>query len=80
MNEVNFPVCPDQIEEVVKELNRVTNQFVQARKKIISGNMAEHGWHTFRDNICTTLSYWTGNTYVGCRKEKSLEKSISTFF
>lgn len=33
MNEVNFPVWSDQIEEAVKELNRVTNQFVQVRKK-----------------------------------------------
>lgn len=80
MNKVNFPVWSDQIKETVKELNRVTNQFVQVRKKILSGSMTDCIWRTFSKNICDTLSYWTGNTYVGCRKEKSLEKAFQHFF
>lgn len=79
MNKVNFPVWSDQIKETVKELNRVTNQFVQVRKKILSGSMTDCIWRTFSKNICDTLSYWTGNTYVGCRKEKSLEKAFQRF-
>lgn len=80
MNKVNFPVWSDQIEEAIKELNRVTSQFVQVRKKFLSGSMTNSIWLIFSNNICAALSYWTGNTYVGCRKEKSLERAFQRFF
>ncbi len=80
MNKVNYPVFDDQIDERVREINRVTNQIHNVEKQIRNNNLSIDDYNCCFGNVCETLLNWTGHTYVGRNKDKILEKAFQSFF
>lgn len=82
MNEVHFPTWSDEEDKAIIEINRVTAQFQSVRKKLKTNDIiyGDNNFNIFFKNIRETADYWTGCTYVGIRKNKSLQKAFQKFF
>lgn len=82
MNKVDFPLWDNEVEKSIAELNRVTAQIHNVRKKMKRNDIiyGDDSFKIFYDNLCQTLNFWTGHTHVGHRKDKVLQKAFQTFF
>lgn len=82
MNKVNFPLWDDETDKVLTEINRVTAQIKNVQKKLPTNDIlyGDSDYNIFSNNVRETLNYWTGRTYVGQKKEKSIQKAFQRFF
>lgn len=82
MKPVNYPIWSNEIEKAITEINRVACQIPCVIKKLRSRDLilGDKEYLVFDNNIIETLKYWTGQTYIGQRKEKHLEKAFQRFF
>lgn len=82
MNKVCFPLWNNETEKAINEINRVTAQIKNVQKKLPTNDIiyGNDNFKIFFDNVCQTLSFWTGRTYVGCKKSKSIQKAFQAFF
>lgn len=82
MNPVNFPTWANEIEKAVTEINRVTSQIPSVMKKLRTNDIliGDSEYTVFDKNISETLKYWTGQTYIGQRKDKRIENAFQRFF
>lgn len=82
MNKVAFPQWANETEKAVNEIYRVTSQIRSVKKKLsMNGIMCgDENFDIFFNNVCQTLNFWTGDTYVGCKKSKSIQKAFQAFF
>ena len=81
MKAVGFPIWDDAEDEIVNEINQVTQQIQSVHKKLKTHDeISEKDQNTFNNNLYETLNYWTGRTYVGIKKPKSIENAFQNFF
>lgn len=80
MNAVNYPVFADEIDEAVKELNRVTCQTRHVQKNLPRHNLSYDDFELYMKNVRATFAWWCGNTYVGRHKDESLSSAFQRFF
>lgn len=80
MNAVIYPVFANEIDEVVKELNRVICQTRHVQKNLPRHNLSYDDFELYMKNIQATFSWWCGNTYVGRHKDNSLSSAFQRFF
>ncbi len=82
MNKVDFPLWDDEVDKALKEIYRVTAQIKSVQKKLPTKDIlySDDDFKIFFDNVCQTLNYWTGHTYVGHKKGKSMQKAFQVFF
>lgn len=80
MNKVDFPLFSNEIDKAITEIYRVEGQIRSITKKLETNGILKSDFEVFLDNVWETLSYWTGKTYVGIKKEKSLQKAFQGFF
>ncbi len=79
MNKVEIPVWPDS-ENISKETNRVSCQLKKQIGKIKQKEFYQEDFENIIENIKDILKIWTGETYIGKRKEKKVEKHFQLFF
>jgi hypothetical protein len=82
MNKAIYPLWDNEIEIAVKEIYRVTAQIKSVQKKLPTNDIMhyDYDFKIFYDNVYATLSYWTGHTYVGHKKSKTIQKAFQAFF
>lgn len=80
MNKVNFPVFSDEIDKAITEIYRVEGQIKSVSGKLKTNDISNVDFEVFLDNVWETLCYWTGKTYVGINKDKSIQKAFQSFF
>lgn len=80
MNKVNFSVWDNEVANNVKEIYRVTDQIQNIGKRLKTNGVAYDTLQALYRNICETLNFWTGHTYVGRRKQPQIQKAFQTFF
>ena len=82
MNKVNFPMWDDEVDKTLNEINCVAAQIRSVQKKLPTNDIlyGDNDFKIFSDNVCETLNYWTGRTYVGHKKGKSIQKAFQMFF
>lgn len=80
MNEVNFPSWDDEQDKVITEIYMVKQQIQAVTKKIQTKDIDCREFHIFFNNVCTTLNYWTGHTYIGQEKSDFIKKAFQEFF
>lgn len=82
MNKANFPMWDNEADKVLNEINRVSAQIKSVQKKLPTNDImcGDEDFKIFYDNVCQTLNYWTGHTYVGHKKSKSIQKAFQVFF
>lgn len=80
MNAVNYPVFANEIDEAVKELNRVTCQTRHVQKNLLRHNLSCDDFQLYMKNVQATFAWWCGNTYVGRHKDESLSSAFQRFF
>lgn len=82
MNRVEFPIWSDEIEKSSAEIYRVTAQIKSVQKKLSTNDIlcSDDNFQIFYDNVCDTLNFWAGCTYVGRVKNKQIKKSFQAFF
>lgn len=68
----------DDMDDNISKINDVINQTAGFQNK--HHDITEEKFVQLFKNIKTVLSYWTGCTYVGCPKDKNLEKVFNRFF
>lgn len=82
MNKVNFSAWDNDVTQNVNEIYRVAAQIKSVQKKLPTNDITytDDNFKVFYDNIRRTLNFWTGRTYVGKRKNKSVQKAFQVFF
>lgn len=80
MNKVVFPFWNDEVNKAITEIYRVKNQMENVGVRLKTNNISNEDLSVFLDNVYETLKYWTGNTYIGQKKDKALQKAYQTFF
>lgn len=80
MNRVSFPLWDNEDDKCVNEINRVTNQMKSVGRKLKRNDIAPDEFEVFFDNVCQTLLFWTGRTYIGCKKSKICQNAFQSFF
>lgn len=80
MNKVSFSAWDNDVEEIIREINRVANQIQSVEKKLKTNDMLYDDFELFFDNVCQTLCQWIGHTYIGHKKDKSIQKAFQNFF
>lgn len=80
MNQVVFPNWSDDVDSVVVELIRVCNQIDSTVRAIKRKSVMLEQLSELELNIRTTLSWWTGNTYIGVEKDIKLKKAFQRFY
>lgn len=73
------PWANDYKENAAK-IHSISCQIQTITKRIISGDITQNQAVTLLNNILVVLKHWTGSTYVGRNKEKSLKKAYQAFF
>lgn len=69
-------------DKALNEINRVTAQIKSVQKKLPTNDImyGDDDFKIFIDNVCQTLNYRTGHTYVSRKKDKSIQKAFQAFF
>ena len=80
MNKVNFSVWDNEVAKNVKEIYRVTDQIKNIDKRLKTNGVTYDTFQALCINICETLNFWTGHTYVGRRKQPQVQKAFQAFF
>lgn len=82
MNKAIFPMWDNEADKALNEINRVTAQIKTVQKKLPTNDImcGDDDFNIFIENVCLTLNYWTGHTYVGHKKGKSIQKAFQVFF
>ena len=82
MNKANFPTWDNETDKALNEINRVTAQIKSIQNKLPTNDIMynDDDFKIFIENVCQTLNYWTGHTYVGRKKGKSIQKAFQVFF
>lgn len=80
MKSVEFPLWDNEVEKISSAIDQVAQQVQSVSKKIKSHDTSRIDFDIFFGNLRNALNYWTGQTYVGIRKPKSLEKAFQRFF
>lgn len=82
MKKANFSMWDNEVDKAVNEINCVTAQIKSVHKKLSTNGMmyGDDNFKVFILNVCETLNYWTGHTYVGCKKSKPIQKAFQAFF
>lgn len=73
MSQGIMPMFSDETDEACKGLTIAINEI---KKCIVEEQISRK----CADYIMEICSYWTGNTYVGIKKEKKLQKKFQIFF
>lgn len=68
-----WEVNTDRIIEIVNNIN-------EYQKFRIDSYFSKTRWRNICGNIVSVLYVWKGNTYVGTRKSKKIEKSFQLFY
>lgn len=76
MEKVSFSIWTDDYGHNASQIDKVTQQINECKYRVISHD--EFGF--LLSNIKSILSYWTGNTYVGVRKQSELSEAFQLFF
>lgn len=82
MNKANFPMWDDETDKILIEINRVTNQIKSVQKKLPTNDIVcgDKDYKIFFENVRATLNWWTGHSYVGHKKDKSIQNAFQAFF
>ena len=80
MNKVCFPLWGDEVDKSITEIYRVKAQFKRVGERLEKHSISYKEFELFFNNICETLNFWTGHTYVGQKKQKALQKAFQAFF
>lgn len=80
MNKVNFSTWNLEVDKNVKEIYRVTDQIRNIGKRLKINDVTYDAFQTLYRNICVTLNFWTGHTYVGQRKQSQVQKAFQLLF
>lgn len=82
MNKASFPMWDNEADKALNEINRVTAQINSVQKKLPTNDImyGDDDFKIFYHNVFQTLNYWTGHTYVGNKKGKSIQKAFQAFF
>ena len=82
MNRVCFPIWSESYEEVSNIIYCVSDQIKSSIKLIKSKELklGSYKCNILSENIEAVLKYWTGCTYVGCKKDKIIQKAFQSFF
>lgn len=80
MNKVNFSAWDNEVDQNIKEIYRVTDQIKNIGKRLKINDVTFDAFQTLYENICETLNFWTGRTYVGQKKSKAVQKAFQAFF
>lgn len=82
MKKVCFPLWNNETEKIANEIYRVAQQIKSVQKKLPTNDImyGDDDFKIFYNNVYQTLNYWTGHTYVGHKKSKSIQKAFQTFF
>ena len=80
VKKVDFPFWADETEKAITEIYRVKSQVQSVGNKLKTNHVSNNDFQLFLDNVYQTLNYWTGNTYIGRKKDKSVQKAFQTFF
>ena len=80
MNKVIFSVWDNEVAKNVKEIYRVTDQIKNIGRRLKTNGVTYDTFQTLYRNICETLNFWTGHTYVGRRKQPQVQKAFQAFF
>ncbi len=70
----------DEVEKISSAVYQVSSQIKSAGKKLCNKDLCEIDYQMLADNILRTLNYWTGKTYVGIEKDKTVRKAFQSFF
>lgn len=81
MNRAEFPSW-DNDAKAINEINRVTAQIKTVQKKLPTNDIMyyDDDFKFFSENVSQALNYWTSYTYVGRKKDKSIQKAFQVFF
>lgn len=71
--------CADD-KTVIDDIYCVSNQIEARTNRILKSNLPKKEIMELEDNIRDVILFWTGNTYLGHRKSKKLEKAYNQFF
>lgn len=80
MIKVKFPVFSDEVDKAITEIYRVEGQIKSVSGKLKTNDISNDDFEVFLDNIWKTLCYWTGKTYIGINKDKSIQRAFQSFF
>ncbi len=82
MKRVSFPLLADETERVVNAVNCVTDQIKDVQKMLPANDIMcdDKEFQLFFYNVRNTLNFWTGNTYVGHKKDESIQNAFQAFF
>lgn len=80
MDKVKFPFWDDEVEKTMTEIYLVKEQIQSVGEKLKANDISEDDFRLFGGNVCQTLNYWTGHTYIGCKKDKSVQEAFQAFF
>lgn len=78
MEEYKYPDCSNDYKQSADTTHKISCQ-LRVAPKYIKG-MSKDQKKILFSNIIKAVSYWTGSTYVGYRKEPELEKAYQDFF
>lgn len=80
VKKVDFSFWADETEKAITEIYRVKSQIQSVGNKLKTNNISNNDFQLFLDNVYQTLNYWTGNIYIGLKKDKAVQKAFQTFF
>ena len=73
----NKDLVPDchKIKEIVSQLDEAIKDMGKVKPKLSKNDIA-----ILFNNITQVLAKWTGDTYIGCKKDDRLKEAFQTFF
>lgn len=80
MNRAEFPFWDNEVEKAITEIYRVKSQMQSVGVRLKTNDISNEDFSVFLNNVYETLNYWTGHTYIGQKKDKTLQKAYQTFF
>lgn len=80
MNNVELSGWACDYEENSKKIYQVANQIKSVNKDLTNSEVLVERFKMLFQNITNVLNNWTGNTYVGQKKNKTIEKAFQSFF
>ena len=80
MNRAEFPFWDNEVEKAITEIYRVKSQMQSVGVRLKTNDISNEDFSVFLNNVYETLNYWTSHTYIGQKKDKTLQKAYQTFF
>lgn len=80
MYRVKFPVWSDEVEKAITEIYRVEDQMQNMINELKVNTISYNDFEQLFNNVFDTLCYWTGNTYIGQEKDKTILKAFQSFY